>query len=107
MFPRRFALITFLLLAFSGTRISAQTDTLKAKVQSDYQIFLKHPAKEIRHILYDKNYLPIHGQLSEDRKALILKNYEPGNKVRFKIVYEDGTEEEILKSPCYIDPVIL
>ena len=73
----------------------------------DYQIFLKHPAKQIKLIMYEKNFLPIQGKLSEDKKSVIMKDYQTGNKVRLKVVYEDGTEEEIIKSPCYIDPVVL
>ena len=56
--------------------------------------------------MYERNFLPIQGKLSEDRKSIIMKNYEDGNKVRVKVIYEDGTEEEFTKSPCYIDPVI-
>ncbi|HRH66791.1 MAG TPA: hypothetical protein PLU53_10880 [Bacteroidia bacterium] len=96
----------FLLIVHSQSR-GAQPDSTGVKSIQDYQIALPHPAKEIKLLLYDKNFLPIQGKLSEDKKAVILKNYQQGNKVRVKVVYEDGTEEEILKSPCYIDPVVL
>lgn len=36
-----------------------------------------------------------------------MKDYEPGNKVYVRVLYEDGTEEEFVRSPCFIDPVIL
>jgi len=36
-----------------------------------------------------------------------MKEYQTGNKVRVKVLYEDGTEDEFVKSPCYIDPVVL
>lgn len=75
--------------------------------KNDYQIFLNRPAKEIKYLMYEKDFLPIQGQLSEDKKSVIMKNYKTGTKVRVKVEYEDGTAEEIIKSPCFIDPVIL
>ena len=75
--------------------------------KSDFQIFLKQPAKEIKLLMYEKNFLPIQGRLSEDRKSIIMKNYEIGSKVHVKVLYDDGTEDEFTKSPCFIDPVIV
>lgn len=95
--------ISFLLLCFG--RVSAQDSTAVKK--QDYQIFLPHPAKEIKYILYEKDFLPIQGTLSEDKKSVIMKDYKTGAKVRVKVEYDDGTVEEIIKSPCFIDPVIL
>lgn len=74
--------------------------------RTDYQIFLKQPAKEIKLLMYEKSFLPIQGKLSEDRKSIIMKDYETGSKVHVKVLYEDGSEEEFTKSPCFIDPVI-
>ena len=54
----------------------------------------------------EKNFFPIQGKLSEDRKSIIINNYEPGTRVHIKVVYEDGTIDEYIKSPCFIDPVI-
>ncbi|MBL0064086.1 MAG: hypothetical protein IPP38_03530 [Bacteroidetes bacterium] len=85
----------------------AVPDSTVTKQVQDYQISLPRPAKEIKRILYDKSFLPVQGKLSEDKKSVIIKNYEKGSRVRIKVVYEDDTEEEILKSPCYIDPVVL
>jgi hypothetical protein len=72
----------------------------------DFQIFLKQPAKSIQLLMYEKDFTPIQGKLSKDKKSIIIKNYEKGSKVRVKVLYEDGTIEEFIKSPCYIDPVI-
>lgn len=99
-------LLMMALFAYSSVDGSARDSTSRKQIQ-DYQISLPHPAKEIKLLLYDKSFLPIQGKLSEDKRSVILKNYEQGNRVRLKVVYEDGTEEEILKSPCFIDPVIL
>ncbi len=82
------------------------SDSTAVKKQ-DYQIFLPHPAKDIKYLMYEKDFLPIQGILSEDKKSVIMKDYKTGTKVRVKVEYEDGTVEEIIKSPCFIDPVIL
>lgn len=79
---------------------------VKPVQRTDYQIFLKQPAKEIKLLMYEKSFLPIQGKLSEDRKSIIMKDYETGSKVHVKVMYEDGSEEEFTKSPCFIDPVI-
>ncbi|MCX6291974.1 MAG: hypothetical protein NT126_09460 [Bacteroidetes bacterium] len=100
------AILTALFIV-SGFFASASGDSTKVEKKQDYQIFLKHPAKEIRLLMYEKNFLPIQGKLSEDRQSVILKDYQFGNKVRVKVIYEDGTEDEFVKSPCYIDPVVL
>ncbi len=97
-------LFTFLLLS---NCLLASSDSTRVEKKQDYQIFLKQPAKEIKLLMYEKNFVPIQGKLSEDRKAVIMNNYEIGNKVRVKVLYEDGTVDEFLKSPCYIDPVVL
>ncbi len=100
----RFYLI--LLFFFLSSQLAKSQDSLFVKKQ-DFQIFLPHPAKQIKYLMYDKNFLPIQGTLSEDKKSVIMKEYQTGNRVRVKVEYEDGTVEEIIKSPCFIDPVIL
>src|SRR4051812_27147527 len=100
----KLSLIAFMLLCVIAA--NAQSDYIKPVNKTDYQIFLKQPAKEIKLLMYEKNFTPIQGILSEDRKSIIMKNYELGSKVHVKVLYEDGSEEEFTKSPCYIDPVI-
>jgi len=99
---RCFILTAFLLRSL----LSFSQSEAKPLLKTDFQIFLKQPAKEVRLLMYEKNFLPIQGTLSEDRKSIIMKNYEGGNKVHVKVLYDDGTEEEFTKSPCFIDPVI-
>lgn len=95
-----------IVLAFSGTAYS-QSENKAVEKKQDHQIYFKQPIKEINHIMYDKSFLPIQGEISEDKKSVVLKNWEKGTKVRVKVTYEDGTVDEIVKSPCFIDPVIL
>ena len=105
---KAFKIILFLFFTVTLTASASHfADSTGAPNKQDYQIFLKQPAKEIKLIMYERNFLPIQGKLSEDRKAIIMKEYQNGNKVRVKVLYEDGTVEEFVKSPCYIDPVIL
>jgi hypothetical protein len=93
----------WLILIFS---LSTFAQEHSEKKFSDYQIFLPHPAKTIKLLMYEKNFVPIQGKLSDDKKSIIIKNYESGSKVHVKVEYEDGTVDEFVKSPCFIDPVI-
>lgn len=99
-------IVLFLFLVFNITVAFGQADSVRTKQEQDYQIHLTSPAKAIRYIMYDKDFMPIQGRISEDKKAIIIKNYIKGSKVRLKVEYEDGTSEEILRSPCFIDPVV-
>ncbi len=82
-------------------------DSLLAKKIKGYQIHLKQPAKEIRLLMYEKNFLPVKGRISDDKLSIIMDSYEHGNKMHVKVIYEDGTADEFVRSPCYIDPVIV
>jgi hypothetical protein len=100
-----FRITAFALLLFSSLLCFSAEDSVRVKKQ-DYQIFLKQPAKSIRLLMYEKDFTPIQGELSEDRKSIIIKNYRSGSRVHVKVEYEDGTLDEFVKSPCFIDPVI-
>ena len=89
---------------FHLNSVSAIEDS--TRIQKDFQIYLKQPAKSIKLLMYEKDFTPIQGTLSEDRKSVIIKNYKTGTKVHVKVEYEDGTIDEFIKSPCFIDPVI-
>jgi len=85
---------------------NAQSDHSSPVNKTDFQIFLKQPAKEIKLLMYEKDFTPIQGTLSEDRKSIIMKNYDRESKVHVKVLYDDGSVDEFTKSPCFIDPVI-
>jgi len=99
-------LAPFLFIA-SGFSCFAQSDSTASLPKYDYQIYLKQPAKELKQLLNYKTCEPIDGNLSESKKTIIMRDYQPGNKVYFRVEYMDGTEEEITRSPCFIDPIIL
>ncbi len=71
----RFLLI--LLFSISSTYLvfSQAGDPVPEK-KVDHQIHFTQPVKEIKHIMYDKSHLPIQGEISEDKKCVVLKNWE-------------------------------
>ncbi len=74
-----------------------------------YQIHLDKPIKQIEEIYYDnEEKTPIKGEISPDRKGVILKNYSKRGRVKVRLIFEDGGNvvETISKSSCFIDPVI-
>ena len=103
----RWLMISFLF--FTALNLCAQSDADSTSYEphfSSYKIYLKKPAQEIREILYYKDCQPIKGTISDDQKTVIMDGYIPRNKVYLQVIYTDGTEEEIIRSPCFIDPVI-
>jgi hypothetical protein len=86
----------------------AQSDSLSALPKYNaYQIYLAKPAKEIKQLLYEKDCTPLNGTISDNGRKIIMEGYEPGNKVHIIVIYTDGSEDEFVRSPCFIDPVIL
>jgi len=71
-----------------------------------YQIFLTEPVKKIKKIEYETEEKRLKGYLIDDKNGIILENYD--GKHRVKITYIDihGEVKTLLKSKCYIDPVI-
>src|ERR1035438_3843842 len=94
--------ISILFLLFIAGIARAQTDSTGFNPKWDYQIYLKQPATQIKEILNEKTCQPINGTLSDNKKAIIMKNYEKGSRIYLKVIYQDGSEEEIIKSSCYI-----
>ena len=101
----RVSIAFFFCLGFSVASY-AQTDS-SGLPKYDYQIYLPKEAKEIKQLLYEKDCSPIKGNISDGKKSIIMQDYEKGNKVHVTIIYLDGTEDEFVRSPCFIDPVIL
>ena len=90
-----------------GLGCYAQSDSIAGLPKYDYQIYLPKPAKEVKQLLYEKDCSPIKGSISDNKKSIIMQGYERGNKVHVTIIYEDGSEDDFVRSPCFIDPVIL
>jgi hypothetical protein len=102
-------LVIILFISFVGfsAGYAQSKDSDDEPVFDSYQIYLKKPAEEIKEILNYKDCQPIKGTITEDKKKVIMEDYVPGNKVYLQVRYADGTEEEFVRSPCFIDPVIL
>jgi hypothetical protein len=90
-------------------RISAQglkSDSLFVPSSvKQFQFNLIKPAERITNLQYENSGVPIKGNLTPDGRRIFLDNYIKGQKVKVTVYYTDGTSEEILKSPCFIDPV--
>ncbi|CAN5609140.1 hypothetical protein BH11BAC2_BH11BAC2_19610 [soil metagenome] len=102
--------IFLLLIFFSGwNTLQAQSlkqDTLfTPDAFRQYQFQLEKPAHSIDSLRYDKTGEPIKGILSPDGSRVIMDNYKKGSRVRLKANYTNGISEEVIKSPCFIDPV--
>ncbi len=97
--------IAFFLLLIACA-CSAQTDSTGYNPNWDYQIYLKQPAKEVKEILYDNTCTPANGKISEDGKTIVIKDYQKKARIYVKVIYVDGTEDEFVRSSCFIDPVL-
>jgi hypothetical protein len=93
-------------MLFASVICKAQTSNTDGNPKWDYQIYLKQPAKEIEELYYSDRHEQINGKLSQDGKTIIVKDYEKKNPVHVKVLYQDGTIDEFIRSSCYIDPVI-
>lgn len=73
-----------------------------------HQLYLDFRATELIEMKFAPDSTSnIDGQLSPDGYSIIIKNY-PGNRsVKVKVRDEMGQERELIKSRCFIDPVLL
>jgi len=102
----RYILCIVILISFSLSS-SAQSTPPKDELLFDtYQIFLNESIKKIKKLEYETEEKRLKGYLIDDKTGIILENYD--GKHRVKITYEDinGEVKTLLKSKCYIDPVI-
>ena len=102
----------FITLFFAASKIIAQHSVVKEEEKPDepkyeiHQFYLQYPAIKILEIQYDKDCTPVKGKLSEDGKTVLIKEYIEHSRIYFKFLKADGKVEEVVKSPCFIDPVI-
>ena len=112
-------LIGFASILFAQTPTPSKTKTIELEVPVNdiqhldseewYQIHLDKPIQRIEEIYHDnEEKTPIKGEISRDRKSVIMKNYSKKGRVKVRLVFEDGggVVETITKSSCFIDPVI-
>ncbi len=102
---------TFLLIFFSFFMLKVNAQSLKSDSMfvpggvKQYQFHLDKPVKSIDDLQYEKTGEPIKGNLSPDKTRVVMDNYHKGSRIKAKVTYEDGTTEEITRSPCVIDPL--
>jgi hypothetical protein len=104
---KRISILLFFIL-FMGSA-SAQSpaegsDFIPSGVRQ-YQFSLPKQGAEIKNLQYVPSGEPVKGTLSPDGNRVILENYRKGSRVKMDVSYTDGTAEELIKFPCYIDPV--
>lgn len=101
-------LLLFVFLGFSSLLYAqdgkGQSGLIPEELRQ-YQLNLGKEAKEIKEINYSPTGEPVKGKLAPDGQRVIIDQYRKGTKVSLKVVWADGVEEEIVRSPCYIDPV--
>ena len=72
-----------------------------------HQVFVDFHISEIIDIKYSIDSTPIEGELSTDGYSVIIKNYAGDKSVKLIVKDDTGAEKEVVKSRCFIDPVIL
>lgn len=85
-----------------------QVDHFKdAEGNTYHQLFVDFHITEIIEMKYAVDESPVDGKLSFDGYSVVIKNYPGDTSVKLKIKIDDGSEQEITKSRCFIDPVLL
>ena len=69
-----------------------------------HQLYLPKPAIKIG-VLRHRDGEVLDGELTPDGLRIIIKNYTRRNGVEVEVLFKDGTEEKISRSPCVIDEV--
>jgi hypothetical protein len=72
-----------------------------------HQLFLDYKVQEILEMNYGTDTQPVQGELSSDGFSVIIRNYPGNQSVKLKVKDEHGEVREVVKSKCYIDPVLL
>jgi len=100
------ALISFFsflfLFYFQPGYSQSEVDTSGIQHGKTYEIKLKAPVKCIQEIEYDKTGKEPNWKLSEDHKTIYIRDYIINTRIRVKVVYETGREEDYTQSPCSV-----
>ncbi len=105
--------ISLMVVLFSilGTTSYAQSKTTDlfhdAEGNSYHQLFVDFHISEIVDMKYTIDDTPVDGHLTTDGYSVIIKNYPGDRSVKLIILDDTGVQKEVIKSRCFIDPVIL
>lgn len=89
-------------ITYTASAQEVTPDTSGIQYGKTYEIKLKAPIKCIQRIEYDKTGEEPKWKLSEDNKTIYISDYIINTKVKIKVVYETGKEEEYMQSPCTV-----
>ncbi len=78
-----------------------------AEGNSYHQLFVDFHIVEIIEMKYMVDDTPVDGEISTDGYSVIIKNYPGDRSVKLIIKDDAGAQKEVIKSRCFIDPVIL
>jgi len=107
----RILLVSFgLICLFQGKLLGqkSQADLFHdAEGNTFHQLFLDFQATEIIEINYANDSTPIKGELTSDGFSVVIKNYTGDKSVKLKVLDASGQPKEVIKSRCFIDPVLM
>lgn len=104
---KKVLLFLFSICLLSAVHVQAQTEPQDSPLIFDtYQIFLNESIKTIKRLEYESIDDRLKGYLIDDKTGIILENYDGKHRVKITYIDENGAEQKLLKSKCYIDPVI-
>lgn len=73
-----------------------------------HQLYLDFRATELIEMRYAQDStIKVEGELSADGYSITIKNYSGDRSVKVKVLDESGQEKEVIRSRCFIDPVLL
>lgn len=100
----KYFLLFLFFLSFNDV-LSAQSlnqDSSSVQQGKVYELKLKAPVKCIQKIEYEKSGLEPDWKLLDDKRTILIQDYIINTKVKLKVIYETGKEEEFSQSPCSI-----
>lgn len=97
-------LFTQLTTAQNTPATTNKTPTQNTQNTPLHQLHLPKPAIKIG-LLHHRDGEVLDGQLSPDGLRIIIKNYTQRKPVEVEILFKDGTQEKISRSPCLIDEI--
>lgn len=100
--PVNFIVFLYFIFPVLGMAQASQPDTTGIQYGKTYELRLKAPVKCIQQIEYDKTGQEPKWKLSEDNQTIYIQDYIINTRVKLKVVYETGREEEYTQSSCTI-----
>ena len=71
-----------------------------------HRFYLKEPAQELLELKYENTCEPAEGKLLPGGQSILIRNYKHHQRMYVRLRKADGMIQEVIQSPCYIDPVV-